>query len=176
MPKQLKNCAACGQWCEKPELNGFFSIPFPLHFFGISTFSPAFCCPNCRNLYDSARPIRRLIRKISIVWNTVVYGVPIVACVLTVVAQSDSRHQAQTTANISSTGNLVINKDEVAATSPKGEILKWVSNDGKVIEAEFRGLQGDDVLLKVASTGETHIVPLARLSAESQLQAKAAKK
>jgi hypothetical protein len=37
------------------------------------------------------------------------------------------------------------------------------------------GLQGDGVLLKMAGNGETFLVPLARLSADSQAQAKAAK-
>jgi hypothetical protein len=51
----------------------------------------------------------------------------------------------------------------------------WTNSEGKVIEAIFMGLQGDGVLLKIPSTGVTHIVPLAKLSAESQAQAKAAK-
>jgi hypothetical protein len=64
-----------------------------------------------------------------------------------------------------------------AATTPAaGGITKWTSNDGKIIEAEFMGLQGDGVLLKIPSTGVTHIVPLTRLSPESQAQAKAATK
>lgn len=57
-----------------------------------------------------------------------------------------------------------------------GGLMKWTSSDGKVIEAEFMGLQGDGVLLKMPATGVTHIVPLARLSAESQTQAKSAQK
>lgn len=57
-----------------------------------------------------------------------------------------------------------------------GGLMKWTSSDGKVIEAEFMGLQGDGVLLKMPATGVTHIVPLARLSAESQAQAKSAQK
>lgn len=56
-----------------------------------------------------------------------------------------------------------------------GAVQSWTSNDGKVIQATFMGLQGDGVLLKMASNGETFLVPLARLSAESQAQAKAAK-
>lgn len=63
-----------------------------------------------------------------------------------------------------------------AAAPAAGGLTKWTSSDGKVIEAEFMGLQGEGVLLKMPATGVTHIVPLARLSAESQAQAKAARK
>lgn len=62
-----------------------------------------------------------------------------------------------------------------AAPAAAGGMTKWTSSDGKVIEAQFMGLQGDGVLLKMATTGVTHIVPLTRLSPESQAQAKAAK-
>lgn len=61
------------------------------------------------------------------------------------------------------------------AAPAAGGATKWTSSDGKVIEAQFMGLQGDGVLLKMPDTGVTHIVPLARLSAESQAQAKTAK-
>ncbi len=54
--------------------------------------------------------------------------------------------------------------------------MKWTSNDGKEIEAVFMGLEGDGVLLKMNTTGTTHIVPLTRLSPESQEQAKTATK
>lgn len=57
-----------------------------------------------------------------------------------------------------------------------GGVQKWTSSDGKVIEAQFMGLEGDGVLLKIQATGVTHIVPLARLSPESQEQAKTATK
>ncbi len=65
-----------------------------------------------------------------------------------------------------------------AATMPAaaGGALKWTNTEGKVIEAEFMGLEGDSVLLKIPSTGVTHILPLSKLSAESQAQAKAAVK
>lgn len=63
-----------------------------------------------------------------------------------------------------------------ASAPAAGGVMKWTSNDGKVIEAEFMGLQGDGVLLKLPSTGVTHIVPLTRLSPESQAQAKSASK
>jgi mono/diheme cytochrome c family protein len=67
----------------------------------------------------------------------------------------------------------------VAAATPTapaaGGVQSWTSNDGKVIQATFMGLQGEGVLLKLASNGETFIVPLTRLSAESQTQAKTAK-
>lgn len=62
-----------------------------------------------------------------------------------------------------------------AAPAMAGGVTKWTSSDGKVIDAQFMGLQGDGVLLKMPDTGVTHLVPLARLSAESQAQAKAAK-
>lgn len=63
-----------------------------------------------------------------------------------------------------------------AAMPAAGGLAKWTSNDGKVIEAEFMGLEGDGVLLKIPATGVTHIVPLSRLSPESQEQAKTATK
>ncbi len=50
------------------------------------------------------------------------------------------------------------------------------TDKGNKIIAEFMGLEGDSVLLKIPSTGTTHILPLSKLSAESQAQAKAAKK
>jgi hypothetical protein len=56
-----------------------------------------------------------------------------------------------------------------------GGAQTWTDVDGRAIQAEFMGLQGDGVLLKVSATGVTHLVPLSRLSAESQAQAKAAK-
>ena len=54
--------------------------------------------------------------------------------------------------------------------------MKWTNTEGKTIEAEFMGLEGDSVLLKIPATGTTHILPLSKLSAESQAQAKAAQK
>lgn len=57
-----------------------------------------------------------------------------------------------------------------------GGVLKWTNTEGKTIEAEFMGLQGDSVLLKIPSTGTTHILALSKLSPESQAQAKAAVK
>jgi hypothetical protein len=56
-----------------------------------------------------------------------------------------------------------------------GGAQKWTSADGKVIEATFVRLEGENVVLTVTATGTTHAVPLARLSPESQAQAKAAK-
>ncbi len=57
-----------------------------------------------------------------------------------------------------------------------GGALKWTNTEGKIIEAEFMGLEGESVLLKIPSTGVTHILPLSKLSAESQAQAKSATK
>jgi hypothetical protein len=62
------------------------------------------------------------------------------------------------------------------ATGGDGPLLKWTNTEGKTIEAHFMGLEGDGVLLKIPSTGVTHIFPLAKLSAESQTQAKTATK
>lgn len=62
-----------------------------------------------------------------------------------------------------------------AMPAAAGGVLKWTNTEGKVIDAEFMGLEGDNVLLKIPSTGITHILPLSKLSAESQAQAKAAK-
>lgn len=63
-----------------------------------------------------------------------------------------------------------------AMPAAAGGALKWTNTEGKTIEAEFMGLQGDSVLLKIPSTGTTHILPLSKLSPESQAQAKAAVK
>lgn len=63
-----------------------------------------------------------------------------------------------------------------AMPAAAGAALKWTNTEGKIIEAEFMGLEGDSVLLKIPSTGVTHILPLSKLSAESQAQAKAAVK
>ena len=63
-----------------------------------------------------------------------------------------------------------------AMPAAAGGVLKWTNTEGKTIEAEFAGLQGDSVLLKIPSTGVTHILALSKLSAESQSQAKAAVK
>jgi mono/diheme cytochrome c family protein len=62
-----------------------------------------------------------------------------------------------------------------AAAPTAGGAQKWTSTDGKIIEATFVRLEGDNVVLTVTATGTTHAVPLARLSPESQAQAKAAK-
>lgn len=61
-----------------------------------------------------------------------------------------------------------------AMPAAAGGALKWTNTEGKTIEAEFMGLEGDSVLLKIPSTGVTHILALSKLSAESQAQAKAA--
>ena len=63
-----------------------------------------------------------------------------------------------------------------AMPAAAGGALKWTNTEGKTIEAEFMGLEGDSVLLKIPSTGTTHILALSKLSAESQAQAKAAVK
>lgn len=62
-----------------------------------------------------------------------------------------------------------------AAAPAAGGGQKWTSADGKVIEATFVRLEGENVVLTVTATGTTHAVPLSRLSPESQAQAKAAK-
>lgn len=59
------------------------------------------------------------------------------------------------------------------AAAPGGP-QTWTSSDGKTLQATCLGLKGDGVLLKMASDGEVFLVPLSRLSAESQAQAKAA--
>lgn len=63
-----------------------------------------------------------------------------------------------------------------AAPAPAagGAAQTWTSSDGKAIQASFAGMKDGDVLLKMASNGEVFQVPLSRLSADSQAQAKAA--
>lgn len=60
-------------------------------------------------------------------------------------------------------------------TPAAGAPQKWKSSDGKEIEAVFVRLEGENVVLTVTATGVTHLVPLTRLSPESQAQAKTAK-
>lgn len=85
--------------------------------------------------------------------------------------------KAWITEGASLTGGGAAPAPAAAATpAPAGGLLKWTSSDGKVIEAQFMGLEGDGVLLKMPATGVTHIVPLTRLSPESQAQAKTATK
>jgi mono/diheme cytochrome c family protein len=62
-----------------------------------------------------------------------------------------------------------------AGAPAAGAPQKWISSDGKEIEATFVRLEGENVVLTVKATGVTHLVPLTRLSPESQAQAKAAK-
>ncbi|MEZ5385605.1 MAG: c-type cytochrome domain-containing protein [Prosthecobacter sp.] len=56
-----------------------------------------------------------------------------------------------------------------------GGLMKWTSSDGKVIEAAFERLEGDGVVLTMPGKG-SFLVPLSRLSPESQEQAKTATK
>lgn len=63
-----------------------------------------------------------------------------------------------------------------AMPAAAGGTMKWTNTEGKIIEAEFMGLEGENVLLKIPSTGITHIFPLSKLSPESQAQAKSATK
>lgn len=56
-----------------------------------------------------------------------------------------------------------------------GGLLQWTSTDGKVIEAAFERLEGDGVVLTMPGKG-SFLVPLSRLSPESQEQAKTATK
>lgn len=60
------------------------------------------------------------------------------------------------------------------ASAPAASVQTWTSSDGKAIQASFAGMKDGAVLLKMASNGEVFQVPLSRLSAESQAQAKAA--
>ena len=48
--------------------------------------------------------------------------------------------------------------------APQGSRV-WTDVAGRTVEAEYAGMQGDNVLLKLASSGQTVPVPLARLSA-----------
>ncbi len=60
------------------------------------------------------------------------------------------------------------------ATAPAGGVQTWTSSDGRSLQATFAGMKDGGVLLKMASNGEVFLVPLSRLSPESQQQAKAA--
>ncbi|RBP36067.1 pectate lyase-like protein [Roseimicrobium gellanilyticum] len=59
----------------------------------------------------------------------------------------------------------------VAAAPPRnGGVQQWKSTDGRVIEAQFVGLQGDQVTL--VRGGQSFVVPMVRLAPESQVQAR----
>ncbi len=60
------------------------------------------------------------------------------------------------------------------AALPAAAAQTWTSSDGRTVEASFVSLEGDTVRLRVIATGVVHSFPLARLSAESQAQARAA--
>ena len=60
------------------------------------------------------------------------------------------------------------------AAAGTAALQKWTSNDGKVIEASFERIEGESVVLTIPGSG-SFLVPLSRLSPESQAQAKAAK-
>lgn len=62
-----------------------------------------------------------------------------------------------------------------AASMPAaGAPQTWTSSDGKTLQATFAGMKDGGVLLKMEGSGEVFLVPLTRLSPESQAQAKAA--
>lgn len=62
-----------------------------------------------------------------------------------------------------------------AASMPaSGAAQTWTSSDGKTLQASFAGMKDGGVLLKMEGSGEVFLVPLTRLSPESQAQAKAA--
>lgn len=62
-----------------------------------------------------------------------------------------------------------------ASTMPAaGAAQTWTSSDGKTLQATFAGMKDGGVLLKMQGSGEVFLVPLTRLSPESQAQAKAA--
>jgi len=58
-----------------------------------------------------------------------------------------------------------------APATAGGAMQNWTSSDGKVIQAKFIKLDGDNVVIQRAD-GQTFSVPLSRLSPESQAQAK----
>jgi len=60
----------------------------------------------------------------------------------------------------------------VLSLTAQTEARPWTDSAGRQVEAEYSGMQGDSVLLKLAS-GQTVPFPLARLSTEDQAFAKA---
>lgn len=79
------------------------------------------------------------------------------------------------TEGASLTGGAAAPAAAPAAMPAAGGLLKWTSTDGKVIEAAFERLEGDGVVLTMPGKG-SFLVPLTRLSPESQEQAKTATK
>jgi len=60
-----------------------------------------------------------------------------------------------------------------AAEGPPAPIQDWTSTDGKTIKARYVHMSGDAVVIKMAD-GKSYKVPLSKLNAASQDQAKAA--
>jgi hypothetical protein len=60
----------------------------------------------------------------------------------------------------------------ILSLTAQTEARPWTDSAGRKVEAEYSGMQGDSVLLKLAS-GQTVPFPLARLSSEDQAYAKA---
>lgn len=52
------------------------------------------------------------------------------------------------------------------------QAMNWTSKEGKVIKATFEELQGEYVLLRMASDNKVYKVPLAKLNPAGQIQAK----
>jgi plastocyanin len=58
----------------------------------------------------------------------------------------------------------------VVTPPPATTVHSWKSSDGRVIEAQFAGLQGDQMTL--VRDGKSFVIPLARLATESQVLAR----
>ena len=52
------------------------------------------------------------------------------------------------------------------------QVMNWTSKEGKVIKATFEALEGDYVLLRMASDNKVYKVPVAKLNPAGQIQAK----
>lgn len=76
-------------------------------------------------------------------------------------------------ANLAGGGGSAPAPTAAPATMPAAAVQNWTSSDGKVIQATFISLAGDNITLKRAD-GQEFTFPLSRLSAESQAQARTA--
>ena len=52
------------------------------------------------------------------------------------------------------------------------QVMNWTSKEGKAIKASFEALEGDFVLLRMASDNKVYKVPLMKLNPAGQIQAK----
>ena len=110
-------------------------------------------------------------------------GDPASSHFLTVIADPDAKHHMPPNKNLSAkeidllrkwiSEGATLDKDapKMAAKKSLPPIMSWTNAEGRTIRAAFGGLEGENVVLKMPN-GQKVSYPLAKLSAESQQQAR----